>query len=278
MEKDIKKMATYDLRQLHQHMLGILTAIDAACKAHDLCYYITAGTMLGAIRHQGFIPWDDDADICMPRLDYDRLIAHCREWLPKRYELICAENDQHYPQPFAKLQDAETTLIEHAHLHYLGGVYIDIFPIDGVPSNTLLRHWHIWRYKLLRKKLYFTYRDPYRHGHGPSSWIPLLCRRLYSVPQLQADIRQLLLKYGYEQSLLVQDYDDGYDGCMEKCILGTPTPYDFEGTQLMGYEQYDSYLTQKYGDYMTPPAASCQRQHNFYYLDLNLPYRKFKRL
>lgn len=268
-------MANYDLRQLHRNMLGILTALDAACEAHNLRYYITAGTMLGAIRHKGFIPWDDDADICMPRPDYDRLIAHASEWLPKRYELVCAENDTTYPLPFAKLQDADTTLIERAHLHYLGGIYIDVFPLDGVPSNILTRCWHIWRYRLLRKKLYFTHRDPYRHGHGPSSWLPLLCRHLYTVPQLQADIRHLLLKYDYEQSHLVQDYDDGYHGCMEKSILGKPTSYEFEDIQLKGYEQYDSYLSQKYGNYMTPPAIPNQRQHNFHYLDLELPYREY---
>ncbi|MCR4852384.1 MAG: LicD family protein [Prevotella sp.] len=269
-------MASYNLRQLHQSMLGILKAIDKACDEHGLRYYITAGTMLGAIRHKGFIPWDDDADICMPRPDYERLIAHAKEWLPERYELICAENDASYPLAFAKLQDANTTIIERAHLHYLGGVYIDVFPIDGVPSNTLSRYWHMWKYKLLRKKLYLTHRDPYRHGHGPSSWVPLLCHKLYTVPQIQANIRKLLLKYDYDQSQLVQDYDDGYNGHMEKSILGKPTNYEFEGEQLKGYEQYDAYLKKKYGDYMTPPPAPKQRQHNFHYLNLELPYREYK--
>ncbi len=269
-------MATYDLDKLHAKMLGILSMIDSVCDKYGLKYYITAGTMLGAIRHKGFIPWDDDADICMPRPDYDKLIAHADEWLPEPYEIICAENDNHYPQPFAKIQDASTTLIEHDHLRYLGGAYIDVFPLDGLPKSKLARRLHIWRYKNLRKKLYFTYRDPYRHGHGPNSWIPLLCHKLYTVEQLQADIRRLLLKYDYDSSELVQDFDDGYNGALQKSILGTPTPYPFADIQLKGYEDFHTYLSQKYGDYMTPPDVEHQRQHDFHYLDLEHPYRDFQ--
>lgn len=268
-------MANYEIRPLQLKILEILQAVDKTCKENNLRYYLTAGTMLGAIRHKGFIPWDDDADIAMPRPDYEKLIANAKQWLPKRYELICAENDPQYSLPFAKIQDAETTIIEHSHLRYLGGVYLDVFPLDGLPDNKITRFFHVRRYKKLRKKLYFTYRDPYRHGHGPSCWIPLLHRKLYTVEGLQKKIRALLLKYSFDQSKLVQDYDDGHKGAITKDILGTPTPYTFENVQLNGYENYDAYLSQKYGDYMTPPEGNHQIQHNFYYLDLNHPYRDY---
>ena len=268
-------MATYEIRPLQMKILEILQAVDKTCKEYNLRYYLTAGTMLGAVRHKGFIPWDDDADIAMPRPDYEKLIANASQWLPKQYELICAENDKNYSLPFAKIQDAETTIIEHSHLRYLGGVYIDVFPLDGLPDNKLTRYLHVRRYKRLRKKLYFTYRDPYRHGHGPSCWIPLLHRKLYTVEGLQKKIRELLLKYSFDDCKLVQDYDDGYKGAITKDILGTPTPYVFENVELMGYENYDAYLSQKYGDYMTPPEGKHQVQHNYYYLDLEHPYRDY---
>lgn len=268
-------MATYDVDLLHQRILRILLAVDNCCRQHGLRYYIWAGTMIGAVRHKGFIPWDDDIDIAMPRPDYEQLISHSREWLPAPFELVCAENDAAYPLPFGKVQDASTTLIERLHLHYLGGIYIDVFPIDGTPDNGFRRKLHFARYEYLKRVLYLLHRDPYKHGHGPSSWVPLLSRRVYSLGEVQQKIRRLLLKYGYGQSQLVADYDDGSHGAMPKSILGTPTPYDFEGHRVLGVEQYDAYLSRKYGDYMTIPDGDHQRQHNFHVLDFDRPYSQY---
>ena len=128
-------MAAYDIDLLHRRILRILMAVDRCCQEHHLRYYIWAGTMIGAVRHKGFIPWDDDIDIAMPRPDYEQLIAHSGEWLPQPFEFVCAENDEQYPLPFGKVQDASTTLIERLHLRYLGGIYIDVFPIDAVPEG-----------------------------------------------------------------------------------------------------------------------------------------------
>lgn len=266
-------MASYDIELLHRRILDILGAVDATCRAHGLHYYIWAGTQLGAVRHKGFIPWDDDIDISMPRPDYEQLIAHSREWLPEPYELVCAETDPQYPLPFGKVQDASTTLIERTHLHYLGGIYIDVFPIDGVPASAIARRWHFACYEYWKRVLYLIHRDPYKHGHGPSSWLPLLVRKLYTMQGVQRKIRRLLLRYDYAGSPLVADYDDGMRGAMPKSILGTPTPYAFEDRTVMGVEQYDTYLTRKYHDYMTIPDGDHQRQHNFHVLDFNTPYR-----
>ena len=90
-------MANYEIRPLQLHILKILQAVDKVCKDHNLRYYLWAGTMLGAVRHKGFIPWDDDMDICMPRPDYDLLMQHASEWLPEPYEAICADNTPDYP-------------------------------------------------------------------------------------------------------------------------------------------------------------------------------------
>nr|MBP7471509.1 LicD family protein [Prevotella sp.] len=268
-------MANYDIRPLQMRMLEVLKALDDTCKKHGVTYGIFAGSLIGAVRHKGFIPWDDDMDVLMPRPDYERFITHCKEWLPAPYEFVCAENDSNYPLPFGKIQDGSTTLIERKHLSYLGGIYVDVFPLDAVPTNMLKRRWQFCKYEYMKQVLYLVHRDPYRHGHGPSSWIPLLCRKLYTMEGLQKNIRRLLTKYKYDKCKYVADYTDGLKGVMLKEVEGIYTSYTFEGETFQGIKRYDDYLTQMYGDYMKVPDGEHQRQHNFYYLDLTKSYKDF---
>jgi lipopolysaccharide cholinephosphotransferase len=113
------------------------------------------------------------------------------------------ELDDSYPLPFGKVQDPSTTLIERPHLPYLGGVYIDVFPIDGVPNNSLLRRCHLIGYDILKKAVYMAYRDPYRHGKGFSSLLSLLCSKVIGRQRLQRATRHWLRKYSFADSNLV---------------------------------------------------------------------------
>lgn len=268
-------MASYDIETLHQHILQIMLTTDRVCQEHDIRYYCWAGTMLGAVRHKGFIPWDDDMDICMPRPDYDRFLTHAHEWLPQPLEALSIETSATYPGSFAKIVDSSTTLIERAHSDYVAGIYIDVFPIDGAPKAKWARQIAVTRYKLLDKLLYFLHRDPYKHGHGPSSWPVLAIQKLFSHEWARRQLRAANLAYDYDKSDYVLDYDDGVDGVLPKRVLGTPQPVEFEGHRVMGVEHADEYLRQKYGDYMVVPPHDHQRQHNFFYLDYNLPYRQY---
>ncbi|MBQ9665536.1 MAG: LicD family protein [Bacteroidaceae bacterium] len=268
-------MATYDIRTLQLRILDILLAIDKVCREHGLRYYLAAGTMLGAMRHQGFIPWDDDVDIAMPRKDYDQLMQYGKQWMPQPYEVLCAENNLDYPSDFAKIIDASTTLIERAHHSYIGGIYVDVFPLDSITSDSLKQTIHLFRYSFWKKALYLLCRDPYKHGRGPSCWLPLLCRKIFTKHGI---LRQLLLlqkAYDKDETPLVIDHDFGRRGIMPRQIFGTPRNVTFEGHTLSGVEQVHPYLHQLYGDYMVIPPESQQRQHNFFYLDYNLPYKDY---
>ncbi len=270
-------MASYDIRPLQLRILQILKAVDIVCREHNLRYYLVAGTLLGAVRHKGFIPWDDDLDIAMPREDYDILMAHAREWLPEPYEAKCAETDPSYSGAFAKVVDSSTTLIEREHYAYLAGIYIDIFPLDGMPENRVLQHWQMTRYRFYCKMIYLLHRDPYKHGHGISSWLPLLVRRMFTHDELHRKVRRVMTRYPFATSRYVMDYDDkNLRGIMEKSVIDPPKPVLFENEEFAGMADPHAYLSKKYGDYMVVPDTNHQRQHNFFYLDYNMPYRQYK--
>lgn len=268
-------MAKYDIRPLQLRILDILVAIDKVCKEHNLRYYLWAGTMLGAVRHKGFIPWDDDADIAMPREDYDILVAHAEEWLPAPYELNSIEKSDKFTGTYAKLVDASTTIIERFDFKSVGGIYVDVFPIDGIESR-FTGKFQVGYYSFLRKMAYFCNRNPYKHGKGASSWIPRIVQHFYTNGELQKKACKLMQKHPYSTAALVCDFDDGTPGIMPKEYVGDPIPVEFEGHQLLGVAMPDKYLSHKYGDYMTIPPGEKQRQHNFYYLDYNLPYREYE--
>lgn len=269
-------MPGYDLRQLHQKLVDILVEFDRVCNEHNLRYSISFGTLIGAVRHKGFIPWDDDLDLMMPRPDYERLIANCREWLPSHLEFVCAENDSSYPLPFGKIQDATTTLIERPHLYYLGGCYIDIFPIDAYPDNSFLRRRQCFEYEFLKQTLYLIHRDPYKHGRGPSSWIPLLARKLFTMEGVQKRLRKVMTRYDFNTCNLAGSYTSGYRKVMPKEVFVNYIPYEFEGHTVMGFRDADRNLSTIYGsDYMTPPPPEKREQHNFYLLLFDKPYREF---
>lgn len=269
-------MASYDLDKLHQRILQILLAVDRVCRIHEIRYYCWAGTMLGAVRHKGFIPWDDDMDICMPRPDYDRFMSHAHEWLPSPLEALCIETDATYPGGFGKVVDSSTTLIEREHSDYIGGIYIDVFPIDGAPRSFIARHISVTRYKLLDKLLYFLHRNPYKHGQGIKAVPILLIKHLFTHEWARKQLRAAYLAYDYDKSDYVIDYDDGVKGIIDKKVLGTPQPISFEGHEVMGVEQADTYLRNKYGDYMVIPPHDHQRQHLFFYLNYDLPFRQYR--
>lgn len=264
----------YDIRELQGHLLDMLLAFDAICREHGLNYYILFGTMLGAVRHKGFIPWDDDIDVGLPREQYELLIEHAAEWFPAPYEFLCYETNPRFVFGFGKMQDSNTTIIERGHIAFRGGAYIDIFPLDGISSNALMQRVQYLRYSYYKKVCYFLQRDPYKHGRGPRSWIPRITRHLYTAERAMRSFRRVMTSYPYAESSYVSALNDGMTSVMPKTVLGKPTPYEFEGHMVMGVEHADEYLRREFGDYMQVPPPEKRISHNFFYLDLHTPYRQ----
>ena len=145
---------------VHKIQVKLLKKFNDICELHNIEYQLFAGTLLGAIRHKGFIPWDDDIDVCMLRKDYDVFIEKARLELGEQFFLQTQETDKNYIMPFAKLRMNNTTFLEKANvgieMHH--GIYIDIFPFDNIYPDTFFGKVHlkklriIGRINLLRNK------------------------------------------------------------------------------------------------------------------------------
>lgn len=268
-----KKKYRYDIRMLQKRSLVLLEAIDKVCREHGLRYYIIAGTLLGAQRHKGFIPWDDDMDIALLRPDYDRLMEHADEWLPKPFKIVNNVNTDYYPKYFAKLEDTSTTLVERFYLGYAGGLYMDIFPLDSVPDSKLRRAWHYYRFNLLRRMEYISFRDPYKHGHGFNSMLIRAAQKCISRKWVQRKTQRVLKEYeGKKKCNLLMTHDDGFRA-YRKSVFGKPTTETFEGIEASAPTHPEGFLGVLYGDdYMTPPPVEKRRSHYHDYCDFNTPY------
>ena len=269
-----KRITPEETKEMQKYILGILLAIHKVCQEHNLRYYLIAGTMLGAVRHKGFIPWDDDADVALPREDYNTLVKHANEWLPERYELVSGLQNPMYPYQFARIQDKETTYILRRQFDFIGGVPVDVFPLDGMTDDTKLQHSHYNKYRWAKKLLYFSTVDPYKHGHGLRSLFPLFMHKFVSQDWAHRNLNDIQREFNYNESPLIADHDnDPSRGILPKEVYGTPTPIEFEGHQLMGVAQPDAYLKYCYGDYMQMPKE--YPPQNFRVLDLHKPYREY---
>ena len=125
--------------ELKEIQLNLLNNIDHFCKSNGIQYFLAYGTLIGAIRHDGFIPWDDDIDIAMPRPDYDRFIKKFNAY-SKDYQVEDYSITDNYPTPFAKVIDTRTEMRMTLYNQRSSGVYIDVFPIDGIGNANQIKH------------------------------------------------------------------------------------------------------------------------------------------
>ena len=244
--------------------LDIMRELYRVCHEENLHCAMAYGTLLGAIRHHGFIPWDDDIDLIMPRDDYERLPEAFARLSSKPYYKIIWYRDRSSIYPFIKVVDTRTEVIEH----YVDerwcrtGVWVDVFPVDGIgPSDKPFEEIG----KLRRKYDYLT-----ANVHEGSSTISLLGKRVLKAVMPKEDIydvarqmdeiaRQTPIEDATEVGQVVWTF--GPRERMPHSLLET-LMLDFEGEHFDAPRDYDAYLTNLYGDYMTLPPESERTPHN----------------
>ncbi len=252
-------MRELSISELRKIELDILLTVHNFCEERGIRYSLGGGTLLGAVRHKGFIPWDDDVDIMMPRPDYERFI---KEFNGYDESLICGcfELYPHFTFPFMKLYDKRTVLKEEGVLYPLG-VNIDIFPIDGVPEKYSK---HIANVHIIKRLIHFN-SAMMDWSRGVKRVVFTLFAKVLSISFLQKKCKRLLLKYDYNNSA----YAGAITGCYgerevhSKSIFEDYITLEFEGEGLKVISSYDTYLKQHYGNYMQlPPKDKQVSPHN----------------
>ncbi len=270
-----RRKHSYDTKSIHDRILPILKTFDQVCREHNLTYYLWAGTQLGAVRHGGFIPWDDDADVAMPRKDYNILMEHAEEWMPAPFQIADLRTSERYPHYFARVQDTTTTMIIRKHLGYVEGIHIDIFPLDSVPDNKSARSRHFAKLKFYQRLLYMAARSPKKDNKRYKALYYNIIQKFLSPKGILEAIDRHIQRPNKKAAENFADSFYGSNAFFPYSMLGTPTPYNFCGEEFYGVEQVEKYLSEKYGDYMTLPSESGRVQHSVDFLDFDLPFAQF---
>jgi lipopolysaccharide cholinephosphotransferase len=249
-------------------------AFDRICRKHRIPYYMLGGTMLGAVRHQGFIPWDDDMDFGVPRADFSRLADILSEELPAHMRILTFGKGNLVFSNFMKMDNTRTLIVDSSHDKTSGlGINIDIFPLDDGrktrPGTRLLVSCVLF---LLQIKDYL-YFDPDQIRKGIKKWIAKLLRRFCPVriDQLLKYIERCICKYSVHDSAFYINFYGVWRlrEMMPKHYFGTPKEYPFEQIRLWGVTHPDAYLSRLYGNYMQLPPEDKRAVHimEMYYRD-----------
>lgn len=263
-------MKKLNLDEIKKIELNVLIELDKIMKEHDFRYSLCGGTLLGAIRHKGFIPWDDDIDIFMPRVDYDKLINYFLN-NDTKIKLICHKNNASYKYLFAKVYDPNTKIIElNGNNNCEMGVYVDIFPIDGLgdsisSAKRILRKMVYKKYLLVAANWNHYFKSKTR---GVSTEIIrlyfYLASRRVNVKKLIVKLEKITKKYEYDNSLYVGCICGVYGNkeIIEKKYFDKLTDIEFENHIFKAVKGYDKYLNNLYGDYMKLPLVEKRITHH----------------
>lgn len=266
------------VEEIHARLLEMMRVFHHFCQNNHITYYAVGGTALGARRHKGFIPWDDDMDIGIPREEFDRLFT-LADRLPAFLEIQSYNNREGSPFHFIKLVDRRTTLIEGDLLDYVEGLYIDIFPLDGAGPQSIVERFRWIRIWILRSMI-MVHATTKHYTTFMKIILSRMIKRL-NVERLHKKLEKALRQKKFDSSAYCVNFLGAWlkKEVMRNDIMGKPTLYDFEDMQLYGPEKMDEYLTCLYGNFMQlPPPEERVCRHNFHYLDLDLPFREYLRV
>lgn len=262
-------------------LLQTMKDFDAFCTKHDLNYFACGGTAIGAVRHQGMIPWDDDIDVYMPREDYNKLLKLKEELKDTPYELIETGSKGYY-LPFSKFSYKNSTIWEYEAFPYIFGVYVDIFILDETSDNIkevtpLADQYKYYLDRYLRSQQTHTVERLLRLGRQGNIKSLIGCvwdiafyipQRKYLRKKCESLLKKLIEFNGNSYICYGLNMTNEHE-IFSKTLFRDYIYMPFDNIQVRMPIGYDQYLKQQYGDYMTPPPYSGRETtHEKYYLNL----------
>ena len=259
-------MKRLNLKEIKKIELSILLQLDEYCKQNSLKYYLTYGTLLGAVRHKGFIPWDDDIDVCMPRTDYEKFLSEM-EHKPINSSLeVCEPRFGNLDMPYCKVF-AKNTVVATKYVTDKANarLWIDVFPVDGLPADLAIVAQISKKCKFYRTMLGLCSANL---GEGTTEfrkWSKYFLKPLanmYGKSNLINKLSEIAKQYSYESSCYVGNIFYGVQDRMLKSEFEKSIEVEFEGYKFPTFSCWDSYLRGLYGDYMQLPPVDKRRTHN----------------
>lgn len=270
-DEGIRYQEVTDIREIQQMELGIMEYIHEVCQKIGVKYFLAYGSLIGAVRHKGFIPWDDDMDICMLREDYEKLQDYLIANPDERYEVMSYKNNLNYVYPFMKVQDNQTYLLEEdVRIDSNMGIYVDIFPVDGYEDDSVFKD-KMTRLIKKRQLSCYTFKGITNTKSLLNSLIRYISVIIFYFTNTNKYIRGIdeLAKSRKVDDYELVDYLIYKDmhkpvwkrEWLEQTIMGV-----FEGKEFMIPKNYHEILTSDYGDYMQLPPVELRFSHHDFQL------------
>ena len=270
----MKTLTAEELRKVQLLELQILKEIKRICTKHNIPYFLTGGTLIGAIRHKGFIPWDDDIDIAMLREDYDRFIKIAPQELGKEYSCLCIQNEPMHALFLTKIVLNGTTYRSLQQPKYLAksGFWVDVIPYDNVHNNRIYAAFYFWKLNFFL--VLYSMKLGYKNGTTKVKRIVAELMKIcfFFIPKRY--LYKRIIEYPYKlnkKKTNTKAYLTGRYGVPREFrsayLFEDYTEVQFEDDTFMTLKCYDAFLTELFGDYMQLPPEHERHTHQIAEID-----------
>lgn len=269
------------MTELQQAEFQILLKFDEICKKIGVSYFLVCGTAIGAAKYKGFIPWDDDIDVALFRDDYNSFLSEAPKHLPENLFLQNCHSEKCFPAIYSKLRNSDTTFIEKSakHLRINHGIYIDVFPLDGYPKGKIAAEIFEIKKKIYSNLVSSVFYIPESKKHRLLEKICKISGINKKTQTIVKNYEKFISRYSVSDSDIICNHGN-WQGKLEyspKWHYGNGTRMKFEGLDVLVPENYDAYLTQKYGDWRADLPKDQQVGHHYCEIcDLARPFTEYR--